>query len=129
MIGRVLSCAARPGSPLATSTAASTTSAFTSTESAAMILETFPVGQLDCNCTIVGDEATGDAIVVDGATAWMKSCGDWRRAGCARFAGAYAAHIDHIADVGRLRELTGARGMLHRGTFRCIERWKCRLDG
>jgi glyoxylase-like metal-dependent hydrolase (beta-lactamase superfamily II) len=30
-----------------------------------MILETFPVCVLRCNCTILGDEATGEAIVVD----------------------------------------------------------------
>ena len=30
-----------------------------------MILETFPVGPLACNCILVGDEATGEAMVVD----------------------------------------------------------------
>jgi len=30
-----------------------------------MIRETFPVGVLRCNCTILGDEAAGEAIVVD----------------------------------------------------------------
>lgn len=30
-----------------------------------MILETFPVGPLQCNCTLLGDEATGEAMVVD----------------------------------------------------------------
>jgi glyoxylase-like metal-dependent hydrolase (beta-lactamase superfamily II) len=30
-----------------------------------MILETFPVGPLQCNCTILGDEAAGEAIVID----------------------------------------------------------------
>ena len=30
-----------------------------------MILETFPVGILRCNCTILGDETTREAIVVD----------------------------------------------------------------
>jgi glyoxylase-like metal-dependent hydrolase (beta-lactamase superfamily II) len=30
-----------------------------------MILETFPVGPLQCNCTILGDEQTGEAIVID----------------------------------------------------------------
>jgi glyoxylase-like metal-dependent hydrolase (beta-lactamase superfamily II) len=29
-----------------------------------MILETFPVGPLACNCTILGDEAAGEAIVI-----------------------------------------------------------------
>src|SRR5271167_3180099 len=30
-----------------------------------MILETFPVGPLRCNCTILGDETTHEAIVID----------------------------------------------------------------
>ena len=30
-----------------------------------MILETFPVGILQCNCTIIGDENSREAIVVD----------------------------------------------------------------
>ena len=30
-----------------------------------MILETFPVGPLQCNCTLLGDEQAGEAIVID----------------------------------------------------------------
>jgi hydroxyacylglutathione hydrolase len=30
-----------------------------------MILETFPVGPLQCNCSVLGDETTGEALVVD----------------------------------------------------------------
>jgi hydroxyacylglutathione hydrolase len=30
-----------------------------------MILETFPVGQLQCNCTVLGDEHTREAMVID----------------------------------------------------------------
>ena len=30
-----------------------------------MIVETFPVGLLQCNCTIVGDEASREAMVID----------------------------------------------------------------
>jgi len=31
----------------------------------ALIRETFPVGPLQCNCTIIGDPVTKKAIVVD----------------------------------------------------------------
>ena len=31
----------------------------------ALIRETFPVGPLQCNCTIIGDPVTNKAIVVD----------------------------------------------------------------
>jgi hydroxyacylglutathione hydrolase len=30
-----------------------------------MIIDTFPVGMLQCNCTIVGDETSREAIVID----------------------------------------------------------------
>jgi hypothetical protein len=30
-----------------------------------MILESFPVGPLACNCTILGDEEAREAIVID----------------------------------------------------------------
>ena len=30
-----------------------------------MIFESFPVGRLQCNCSIVGDEATREAMVID----------------------------------------------------------------
>lgn len=35
------------------------------TPSPALIRETFPVGPLQCNCTIIGDPITKKAIVVD----------------------------------------------------------------
>ena len=30
-----------------------------------MIVETFPVGLLQCNCTILGSEQTQEAIIID----------------------------------------------------------------
>ena len=30
-----------------------------------MIHEVLPVGWLQCNCSILGDEATGEAVVID----------------------------------------------------------------
>lgn len=81
-----------------------------------MILETFAVGQLGCNCTIVADEATGDAIVVDGGDGVDEVMHRLRARGLRASLLVHThAHIDHIADVGRLRELTGGRGLLHPG--------------
>ncbi|MGA8576639.1 MAG: MBL fold metallo-hydrolase [Candidatus Cybelea sp.] len=79
-----------------------------------MIAQTFPVGPLACNCTILADETTRDAIVVDGGDgvdqviARLQTNG-WR----AKLLVHTHAHIDHIGDLGRLRELTGAAGLLH----------------
>jgi glyoxylase-like metal-dependent hydrolase (beta-lactamase superfamily II) len=81
-----------------------------------MILETFAVGRLACNCTIIGDESSGEAIVVDG--------GDGVDDVVARLQARELratllihthAHIDHIFDVGRLREIAGGRALLHPG--------------
>ena len=30
-----------------------------------MIIETFPVGLLQCNCTIIGSEQTREAVIID----------------------------------------------------------------
>jgi hydroxyacylglutathione hydrolase len=35
------------------------------TDNESVILETFPVGPLQCNCTVLGDESSGEAMVVD----------------------------------------------------------------
>jgi hydroxyacylglutathione hydrolase len=81
-----------------------------------MILDTFPVGQLACNCTIVADEETGDAIVVDGGDGVDEVMRHLEARGLRASLLVHThAHIDHIADVGRLRELTGGRGFLHPG--------------
>jgi hydroxyacylglutathione hydrolase len=74
-----------------------------------MIHEVIPVGPLQCNCSILGDETSREAIVVDP--------GD----DIARIMALLAkhnltvkqivithAHIDHIAGAHRLKQLTGA---------------------
>jgi hydroxyacylglutathione hydrolase len=79
-----------------------------------VIAKTFAVGPLACNCTIVADETSGEAIVIDGGdgvdevTSQLRING-WR----ARFLVHTHAHLDHIGDLGRLREQTGGSGLLH----------------
>lgn len=79
-----------------------------------MIFETFPVGPLGCNCTILGDEATGEAIVVDGGDGVDEVL---RRLSARNLRAKYLlhthAHIDHIGDLGALRERAGGQGLLH----------------
>jgi len=77
-------------------------------------LETFRVGPLACNCTIAGDESSGEAIVVDGGDGVDEVVARLARLGLRATALVHThAHIDHIADLGRLRECTGGRGLLH----------------
>ncbi len=74
-----------------------------------MIRETFPVGPLQCNCTVLGDEATGEATVVDPG-------GDLQRIDAVLAKHKLHvtqivvthAHLDHIAGAHTLRQRTGA---------------------
>ncbi len=79
-----------------------------------VIIETFAVGALACNCTILADEASGEAIVVDGGDGIDQVV---RRLRARNLRAAYLlhthAHIDHVGDVGALRAQTGGRALLH----------------
>jgi glyoxylase-like metal-dependent hydrolase (beta-lactamase superfamily II) len=79
-----------------------------------MHVETFPIGPLACNCTIAADEKSGEAIVVDGGDGVEDVAARLKRRGWhARLLVHTHAHIDHIGDVGRLRELTRGKALLH----------------
>lgn len=76
--------------------------------------ETFEAGPLACNCTIVADDVSGEAIVVDGGDAVQEVVSrlqknNWH----AKLLVHTHAHIDHIGDAGRLRELTAGSVLLH----------------
>lgn len=79
-----------------------------------MILETFPVGPLACNCTILGDEESGEAIVIDP--------GDEVERIHRRLTELHLklkqiivthAHIDHVGGAVKLKRLTGAPILLN----------------
>ena len=74
-----------------------------------MILETFPVGPLQCNCTILGDEQTREAIVIDPGDEITRI---HRRLTSLRLTLKQIlithAHIDHIGGALKLKSLTGA---------------------
>lgn len=79
-----------------------------------MIFETFPVGMLACNCTIIGCAETREAIVVDGGDGVPAVMAQLKRLGLhAKYLIHTHAHFDHIADVGGLREKTRAQALLH----------------
>lgn len=79
-----------------------------------MICETFPVGMLGCNATILGDERSHEAIVVDGGDGVPEVMARLKHHGLhARYLIHTHAHFDHIADVGGLRERTRAQALLH----------------
>ncbi|MGE0712295.1 MAG: MBL fold metallo-hydrolase [Planctomycetota bacterium] len=77
---------------------------------------------LQCNCTILGCERTGEAIVVDPG-------GDVERIAAALAARGLRAvkivhthaHFDHIGGTGELRAQTGAETLLHPGDTFLVE--------
>ena len=74
-----------------------------------MIRETFPVGPLQCNCTILGDETSHEAIVIDpGADIPHILVLLARHALTVKQILITHAHIDHIAGAQQLKAITGA---------------------
>ena len=74
-----------------------------------MIHEILPVGALQCNCSILGDEASGEAIVVDPGDEVPRILAVLRRHKLTvKQILITHAHIDHIAGAARLQALTGA---------------------
>jgi hydroxyacylglutathione hydrolase len=80
-----------------------------------VIIETFPVGWLQCNCTILGDEQTREAIVIDP--------GDDEDAILARLAKHQLSlkqiicthtHIDHVGAIFELQEKSGTPAAIHK---------------
>lgn len=74
-----------------------------------MLRETFPVGPLACNCSLLGDESTHEALVIDPGAEIAHIL--------ARLAALQLnlrqivvthAHIDHIAGAHALQQATGA---------------------
>jgi hydroxyacylglutathione hydrolase len=74
-----------------------------------MILETFPVGPLRCNCTILGDEVTSEAMVVDPGDNIPEILSRLQKHSLTlRQIVVTHAHIDHVGGAAQLRKLTGA---------------------
>ena len=79
-----------------------------------MILETFPVGALQCNCTILGDEASGEAMVVDPGDNIPQILNflEKHRLKLKQIVVTHG-HIDHVGGALRLKKATGAPVLLN----------------
>jgi hydroxyacylglutathione hydrolase len=74
-----------------------------------MIHEVLPVGMLQCNCSILGDESSREAIVVDPGDDIPRIMAVLERHQLTvKQILITHAHIDHIAGAARLKALTGA---------------------
>ena len=74
-----------------------------------MIFETFPVGPLACNCTLLGDEQTHEAIIIDPGDEVGRIHKRLTELGLKLNQILVThAHIDHVGGALRLKRLTGA---------------------
>ena len=74
-----------------------------------MIHEILPVGMLQCNCSIFGDETTREAIVVDPGDQIESILEIVQRHGLTvKSIVITHAHIDHIGGANKLKQATGA---------------------
>jgi len=81
-----------------------------------MLLQTIPVGPLQCNCSILGDEASGTAIVVDPGDDAAEIAAAVQAAGLRVTHIVHThAHVDHIGGSAEFKRLCGGRALLHKG--------------
>ena len=78
------------------------------------IHEHFPVGPLQCNCSVIGDPLSGKAIVVDPGGNPERILETLRQHGLALVSIIHThAHLDHILAAGEIKAATGASLQLH----------------
>ena len=79
-----------------------------------LIHEILPVGWLQCNCSIIGDPETREAIVLDPGDEVERIAEILMRHKLkVKAIVSTHAHIDHVGGLKKLHELTGAPVMLH----------------
>jgi len=81
-----------------------------------VLVETFPVGPLGCNCAVVADPATKEAIVLDPGDEPERILDALSRSGLRAVALVHThAHFDHVGVTARMKKETGAPILLHEG--------------
>ncbi len=79
-----------------------------------MIHEIFPVGPLGCNCSVVGDEQTHEAMVIDPGDEIENVLAILKKHGLTlKQIVITHAHIDHIGGAAKLKRMTGAPVLLN----------------
>jgi hydroxyacylglutathione hydrolase len=83
-----------------------------------MIHEVFPVGLLQCNCSIVGDEVSREAVVIDPGDE-IERVQEILARHKLKVKGIIVTHghIDHIGGLEKLKRETGAAAMMHEADF------------
>lgn len=79
-----------------------------------MLVESFPVGHLGCNCSVVVDEAAKAAVVIDpgGDFEAIRACVERHGAKVAAIVHTHT-HIDHVGATAPLQRWSGAAARIH----------------
>ena len=87
-----------------------------------MIHEIFPVGPLQCNCSVVGDEQTKEAIVIDPGDNIEEIMAIVQRHGLTvKQIVVTHAHIDHVGGAMKLKRMTGAPVLLNQNDYALLK--------
>lgn len=80
-----------------------------------LVVETFPVGPLSCNCSIVGSKETGEALVIDPGGDPEVILAKLKELGLeVKYLLHTHAHFDHVLGSRKMKESTGAKICLHK---------------
>ena len=87
-----------------------------------MIHEILPVGPLRCNCSVIGDEATREAMVIDPGDDISKIVAllEKHKLTVKQIVITHA-HIDHVGGAMKLRALTGAPILLNENDYTLLK--------
>jgi glyoxylase-like metal-dependent hydrolase (beta-lactamase superfamily II) len=87
-----------------------------------MIHEILPVGPLQCNCSVIGDEATREAMVIDPGDDIEDVLGLVRKHHLqVKQIVITHAHIDHVGGAMKLRAATGAPILLNQNDYELLK--------
>jgi hydroxyacylglutathione hydrolase len=87
-----------------------------------MIHEILPVGPLQCNCSVIGDETTREAIVIDPGDEIEQVLGLVRKHHLqVKQIVVTHAHIDHVGGAMKLRAATGAPILLNQNDYALLK--------
>src|SRR5215831_10680877 len=80
-----------------------------------MIIETFSVGPIQCNCTILGDEETREAIIIDPGDdpEEILACLEKHKLKATQLVCTHN-HIDHVGGIYELQERLGTPAAIHK---------------
>lgn len=87
-----------------------------------MIHEIFPVGPLQCNCSIIGDEASREALVIDPGDEISEILAIIQKHNFqVKQIVITHAHIDHVGGAMKLRQATGAPILINENDYALLK--------